>query len=58
MDPDSSVGYRSQGYLPSISNGENDGELTATVQPTALNFGVKLVSKYADWAGFAGLAVC
>jgi hypothetical protein len=26
----------------------------ATVQLTALRFGVKLVSKYTDWAGFAG----
>ncbi len=29
----------------------------ATGQPTALRFGVKLVSKAADYAGFAGYAV-
>jgi hypothetical protein len=28
----------------------------ATTQPTTQRFGVKLVSKYADWAGFAGYA--
>jgi hypothetical protein len=27
------------------------------VQPTARKFGVKLVSKTADWAGFTGFAV-
>jgi len=29
----------------------------ATTQPTALKVGVKLVSKTAVWAGFAGFAV-
>jgi hypothetical protein len=29
----------------------------ATTQLTAHRFGVKLVSKYADWVGFSGYAV-
>jgi hypothetical protein len=31
--------------------------LPPQAQPTALKVGVKLVSKTADWAGFAGFAV-
>jgi hypothetical protein len=45
-------------FLPASSEcSKNDGELARHDPAHRPKFGVKLVSKVADWAGFAGYAV-
>lgn len=50
-------GVRGRGLRNDVSP-QNDNELAPPrTQLIALTFGVKLVSKYGDWSGFAGSAV-